>query len=609
MDATHQLTGYNMFKYIFLTLLGSTMITPYSIAADNPISETVSPVADARLANKVAETFLSYMPIEVQCDAGYSQFAPMGTLIRPGFTDAWFKTTGGLLNSMELFKTMAVDKMTQRQVTLVESIVKDYQSMLTLNAQHGRISLFMPPNLVDPQDALDVVGYVFGNINSLIIKGYPKEIAAARFKFYIDPESMDSFIDGAMQEIDGLIDLYSQKGTPLYPSLRQINDMVDQTKIDAILKELPTLIGDDHGDLIAKFADQIKRYQTFVAEKLTPHAPQESQLPREIYLTYLRLYGVYDTPEQLIERAKKDWDIYYKKYQDLAREVAQEQGLDITDPAKFIAKLEHDSSSTDTDLVMQRYSQAQANMEEFIRRDDLMTLPQRPIRMRPGTAAEEASFPVPHVNTPNFIGNTGTVWPEFVLCDLAGNSSPLAADPLIVHEGRPGHDLQFSRMLELYVQGNLNLIETVVASNSANAEGWAHYVEYLMTPYMSKQAQLSALKDQVLRIGRMFLDPQLNTQQIGYDDVVKFMTDVVGHAGMAKSEANRYSFYIPGQATSYRYGAIKIMDLRDKLQTEMGAEFTLKAFHDGILSFGLLPVDLYADLLPERMRQVSNSSE
>ena len=593
-----------MNRFILLAFLGTAMISPQSIATEIQTPQEATTKADVRLANKVAETFLKYMPPEVQCDAGYKEFAPQGMLISKGFTDNWTKTIESLLNTLGLFKGMAGDAMTQRQVSLVESIAKDYQMMLALNNKYRRLSLFMPPNLIDPQDAMDVVGYIFGNVNSLITKGFDKETAAARLSLYIGTDENPGLIQGAIDELMHLIDLYSQSGDILYPSIRQINDIVGQEKIDAILRELPSLIGEDHEEIIARFARQIKQYQEFIATHITPHAPQESQLPREIYLTYLRLYGVFDTPEQLIERAKQDWDVYYKRYQDLAAEVSREHSLDITDPAQLIEKLEKESGSTDKEVVMQRYRDAQAKMEKFIKRDNLMTLPDRPIRMRPGTDAEEASFPVPHVNTPNFIGNTGDVWPEFVLCDLVNNSSPLTADPLIVHEGRPGHDLQFSRMVELFLQGEMNLIETVIASNSANAEGWAHYVEYLMTPYMSKESQLSALKDQLLRIGRMFLDPQLNTQQIGYDTVVKFVTEKVGHAGMAKSEANRYSFMIPGQATSYRYGAIKIMDLRDKLQAEMGDDFTLQAFHDAILSFGLLPVDLYADALPQRMQEV-----
>jgi hypothetical protein len=582
-------------------------LNPITYAAAE-IGQKANTPTNQEICNAIAMDFLSHSPVEVKCDAGLSDFAPVGTLMTPGYTDTWKMVYEALLTTLKEHHS-ALNEATilqRRELELTISIVEDYIKMLDLNKQYRRLSLFMPPNLVDPQDAIDAIGFVFGNLNSLIVKGYQPEVVAQRFKFYVRPgDNILSFIDGAIAELKRLIDQYSQTGEDiLYPSVRQLDDILDPKKLDAIVKELPTLIGEGHAEVINEFQAQIQRYGEFLTTTLLPPAPKESFLPRELYLTYLRLYGVHDTPEQLIDRAQKDWDIYYKRYQDLAQQVALERGLNETNPAKIVLALEQETSSADTKLVMERYEAAQAQMEEYIRRDKLMTLPGRPIRMRVGTAAEEATFPVPHVITPNFIGNKGTVWPEFVLCDLAGNSSPMTADTLIVHEGRPGHDLQFSRMVELYLEGKLNLIETVIASNSANAEGWAHYVEYLMTDYMPLESQLAALKDQLLRIGRMFLDPQLNSQKIGFEDVVKFMKEKVGFEAMATSEAKRYSFQIPGQATSYRFGAIKIMDLRDKLSQEMGDKFSLQKFHDAILSFGLLPVDLYADLIKERMAEM-----
>ena len=598
-----------MLRNILLNLLiGTIMInlTSNTSAADQT-GQQANEATSHKICNMIAMDFLSHSPVEVKCDAGLSEFATVGTLMMKGYTDTWQKVYEALLIGLKEHPALNEATILQRrEIELTISIVEDYLKMMSLNRQYRRVSLFMPPNLVDPQDAIDAIGFVFGNLNSLIIKGYKPEIVAQRFKFYVMPgDNLLSFIDGAIAELKYLINQYSQSGGDiLYPSIRQLEDIIDPKKLEAILEELPTLIGDGHADVIAEFQAQIDRYVAFINTVLRPHAPSESLLPRELYLTYLRLYGVYETPEHLIDRAKKDWEIYYKRYQDLALQIAQERGLFGTEPAPLVLALERETSSDDPDVVMERYERAQAQMEEYIKRDNLMTLPGRPIRMRVGTAAEEATFPVPHVITPNFIGNTGTVWPEFVLCDLVGNSSLMTADPLIVHEGRPGHDLQFSRMVELYVEGKLNLIETVIASNSVNAEGWAHYVEYLMTDYMSLESQLAALKDQLLRIGRMFLDPQLNSQQIGFEDVVKFMKEKVGFESMALAEAKRYSFQLPGQATSYRYGAIKIMELRDKLYQEMGNQFSLQKFHDAILSFGLIPVDLYADLIKDRMAEL-----
>lgn len=563
---------------------------------------------DIDICDSVAIQFFNYCQDEIKSDTGLQDFVKTGTLMYPGYTETSVQRFSSLKTELSKQLNGLEDKnsLVYREISLVLSIVDNYLDLLAYNQKYRRLSLFMPPNLVDPQDAIDAIGFVFGNLNSLFIKGKSPDIIAKRFEFYVTPGlNTPGFVDGAIAELENLIAQYSEHGGQIiYPSVHQLDDMIHPEKLDAIIKELPALVGAGQTDLIAEFTKQIRRYVDFVNNKLRPYAPRESMLPSDIYITYLRLYGVNDSPEQLVERAKKDWNIYYKRYKDLAQEIAKERGLDETDPARLTLLLEHETSSSDPTLIMERYVYAQNQVEEWIQRDNLMTLPGQPIRIRTSTPAEEATFPVPHVIAPNFINNEGDVWPEFVLCSLTENSSPITAYPLIVHEGRPGHDLQFSRMLELYLDNKLNLIETVIASNSANVEGWAHYVEYLMIDYMPKEAQLTALKDQLLRIGRMFLDPQLNNREIKFDDIVHFMKNKIGFESMALSEAKRYSFLMPGQATSYRYGAIKIMDLRDQLQKQMGDQFSLCKFHDAILSFGLLPVDLYADLIAGRMALV-----
>lgn len=61
---------------------------------------------------------------------------------------------------------------------------------------------------------------------------------------------------------------------------------------------------------------------------------------------------------------------------------------------------------------------------------------------------------------------------------------------------------------------------------------------------------------------------------------------------MASSEADRYAFWAPGQATSYYYGYMSLMRLRTEVELAMGSNFNQRKFHDFILRQGLLPPDL-----------------
>ncbi|WP_143406195.1 DUF885 family protein, partial [Faecalibacterium prausnitzii] len=81
-----------------------------------------------------------------------------------------------------------------------------------------------------------------------------------------------------------------------------------------------------------------------------------------------------------------------------------------------------------------------------------------------------------------------------------------AAWTLSAHEGRPGHELQFTAMVERGV----SLARSLFAFNSVNVEGWALYAEAEMVPYEPLDGQLIALQFRLLRAARALLDPMLN---------------------------------------------------------------------------------------------------
>ena len=83
---------------------------------------------------------------------------------------------------------------------------------------------------------------------------------------------------------------------------------------------------------------------------------------------------------------------------------------------------------------------------------------------------------------------------------------PSAAWTLSAHEGRPGHELQFTAMIERGV----SLARSMFAFNSVNMEGWALYAEAEMVPYEPVDGQFIALQLRLLRAARAILDPMLN---------------------------------------------------------------------------------------------------
>jgi hypothetical protein len=248
-------------------------------------------------------------------------------------------------------------------------------------------------------------------------------------------------------------------------------------------------------------------------------------------------------------------------------------------------------------------------LEKQIAAHRVVDLPNRPMVMRLASPAESASQPAPHFLPAPLIGNSGQQG-QFVL--PLGNPASEGKDgkgaayddftyeaggwTLTAHEGRPGHELQFTAMVERGV----SLARTLFAFNSVNVEGWALYAEAEMVPYEPLDGQLIALQLRLLRAARAMLDPMLNLGLIDRERAGQVLTqDVALSEPMARQELDRYTFNMPGQAGAYFYGYSRIMQLRMETELALGAKFDRMAYNNFLLDQGLLPPDQLAKAVRE----------
>jgi uncharacterized protein (DUF885 family) len=293
--------------------------------------------------------------------------------------------------------------------------------------------------------------------------------------------------------------------------------------------------------------------------------------------------------------------------QALAPLVAKEHGFAATDYRAVIRELKKEQLGREQ--VEPYYHEVIGHIEEIIRREHIVTLPERAMIMRLASEAENAAQPAPHMQPPPLINNQGERG-TFVL--TTGNppatagaktdgyddfTHKAAAWTLTAHEGRPGHELQFAAMVERGVSQARSLF----AFNSVNVEGWALYAEAEMKPYEPLDGQLIALQARLHRAARAFLDPMLNLGLISLEHAHDILTQEVGLSEpMTKQEIDRYTFRSPGQATAYFYGYIRLMELRTATELALGAKFNRQAFNDFIIGQGLLPPDLLAKAVREQ---------
>ena len=164
-------------------------------------------------------------------------------------------------------------------------------------------------------------------------------------------------------------------------------------------------------------------------------------------------------------------------------------------------------------------------------------------------------------------------------------------ESLFLHEAIPGHHYQVSLQQE-----NSQLPKfRRFGGNSAYAEGWALYTESLgkeLGLYTDPYQYMGALGDEIHRAIRLVVDAGMHSKNMTREEAIKYMMDnePISEQG-ATAEIERY-MAIPAQALSYKIGALKIREIRERLSKELGPKFKLSDFHDEILKDGNMPLDV-----------------
>lgn len=164
-------------------------------------------------------------------------------------------------------------------------------------------------------------------------------------------------------------------------------------------------------------------------------------------------------------------------------------------------------------------------------------------------------------------------------------------ESLFLHEAIPGHHYQISLQQE-----NTKLPKFMrFGWFGAYGEGWALYCESLGKEfglYTDPYQKMGSLSDAMLRAVRLVVDTGIHTGKMTREEAIAyFLNNIAYDEAGATAEIERY-MAMPGQALSYKIGALKIRELRDKYQKQLGSKFSLAKFHDEVLNQGCLPLDV-----------------
>ena len=169
-------------------------------------------------------------------------------------------------------------------------------------------------------------------------------------------------------------------------------------------------------------------------------------------------------------------------------------------------------------------------------------------------------------------------------------------EALAYHEGIPGHHMQIAIAQELKNMPKFRKN----GGNTAYVEGWGLYSEYLPKEigfYQDPYSDFGRLAMELFRAARLVVDTGIHHLKWTREQALQYFKDnTPDPEGDNKKEIERYIVW-PSQATGYKIGMNKILELRENAKKKLGSKFDLREFHDVVLTSGPLPLDILEDVV------------
>lgn len=463
--------------------------------------------------------------------------------------------------------------------TRVPNILINYQNIDSIQAAHDYI------------ERIKGVRHLFRELINRLEQAEAAGIIAPKFIYPYVINAAQNVIKGAP---------FNDQGTsPIWKDFNQKISTLDLfSKSDKVLikkaKRAMTR------SLLPAYKDLIKFLQQ--QEKRAPELQAASDLPQgnEYYQLLLQSHTTTDlSPEQIHQLGLKEVSRIQGKIRQLIKSLgyplADEQDVDIKtlDLKAFFTWMEESAERFEQDpqgekdfVAYQRDKVAAMSMRLH---QSFSELPKTPIVVRPVAKYRQQSAPIAFYEQPPLDASR----PGFYYVNPARQHDlpkyRLAA--LAYHEALPGHHMQIALARE---NQNLPSFRRLL-SFTVFSEGWGLYAEKLadeMGGYTSNEERYGQLIMELWRAARLVIDTGLHSKGWTIEQALAYRLANTPFSEQDSLHAIERYLVMPGQATSYKIGAIEIERLRRKSKKALGKRFSLAQFHQVILGQGALPLDL-----------------
>jgi len=331
-------------------------------------------------------------------------------------------------------------------------------------------------------------------------------------------------------------------------------------------------------------AEAMARHARWLEEEVIPRASERYAIGREKFERMLQVRGLGLNSEEILRLGYE----YLEKMKALRAELAKKIDPNAT-PEDVLKKIKEDHPSN-FEEVIRFYRKAMEEAKRFVIEKGLATVPEDEVLVVIETPEylrhilPFAAYMPPAKFDPVKQGIYMVTPPPSP--EMLREHSFASIENITVHEGYPGHHLQFACAAK-----NPSLIRALVDAPEFN-EGWAFYCEEMMKDmgfHDDPEHRLIMVNDLVWRAARIIIDVKLQRGEMTFNEAVDFLVEQVGMERRAAVSEVRWYTERPTYPLSYLLGKHLIMQLRDELKQRLGDRFDLRKFHDTMLYAGSLP--------------------
>ncbi|WP_192820930.1 DUF885 family protein [Rufibacter sp. LB8] len=344
--------------------------------------------------------------------------------------------------------------------------------------------------------------------------------------------------------------------------------------------------------IMTQLVPTYRKLATFLEQEYLPKARTSTGINgvtggQGLYNHYVRYWTTTDkTPEEIYTTGQQE----VKRIQAEMEKVKNQVGFKGT-ISEFFTHLRNDPKFTPyktPEEVLNAFRAIQSKIEPNLSKMFGRT-PKTPFEIRQTEAFRAASASAEY-NQGSPDGSRPGIFYVPIL-DATKFNTTSGMESLFLHEAIPGHHYQISLQQENEKLPKFRRFSWY----GAYGEGWALYTESLgkeLGLYTDPYQYMGALGDEMHRAIRLVVDVGMHTKNMTREQAIDYMmaNEAIDEKG-ATAEIERY-MAIPGQALSYKIGQLKIQELRNKYQKQLGNKFTLTAFHDEILKDGNMPLQV-----------------